>query len=668
MKFATLQEKKCPRWVSASLSILDESTEPCSNFYQFACGGYISRENSSEFRKQWMDEGIEKQKNKFEDILNSTILESDSPSIKKAKKFYKSCENLPAEYPPYMFKVANHLMSKVYAVRHLSDKMNHSLEERLANYELIGLDQYIATTVGIKPLDTSQRIIQVKLLSVRDNMKKVETNLTLDEEGVEKIYAVTQYKKQLIYKTFSKKLPENTAERQITLKEADNMMRDFNLTKYVEIILGKITNGSVVVKPDDEIILVDNYNASATLGSFLRDMRKNKEVFKDVIGSYEGYEYICEKDVSGLCGHKVDKKHFCFDQTEKLMGLPVAAMLIKKQHHRIRRAARRVKKMYENIRDSFVESMNASYWASRGTREAAVEKINNIMAMIGYPDYMDETPRKHQNMTEIDRYFEEVSIDPGSYDDEDSRMEAYIRNVDGLMINGRRKDIESIHKPVSRLVTYYMTYTQAFYSPIKNGLSVPFGYFHLPQYSGKRAEFMNYGTTGFTIGHEMTHSVDNKGGKHDKTGNKINWWSEDSAEHFKKKSDEMVKEYSKLVYHGQKIDGNRTLSENIADLGGLKLAFKGLKKWQKTQKMRQSKRTDGLNKWSEEKLFFLSFAQEWCTREGFNPDHLDDIVNDEHMPPRLRIMMTLKNFDEFGKAWECKKGDPMYPEKTLGVW
>ena len=92
------------------------------------------------------------------------------------------------------------------------------------------------------------------------------------------IYAAAQYKRQLIYKTFSKKLPDNTAERQITLKEADNMMRDFNLTKYVEIILGKITNGSVVVKPDDEIILVDNYNASATLGSFLRDMRKNKEV------------------------------------------------------------------------------------------------------------------------------------------------------------------------------------------------------------------------------------------------------------------------------------------------------------------------------------------------------------------------------------------------------
>ena len=72
------------------------------------------------------------------------------------------------------------------------------------------------------------------------------------------IYAATQYKKQLIYRTFSKKLPDNTAERQMTLREADDMMRDFNLTKYVEIILSKITNGSVIVKPDDEIILVDN--------------------------------------------------------------------------------------------------------------------------------------------------------------------------------------------------------------------------------------------------------------------------------------------------------------------------------------------------------------------------------------------------------------------------
>ena len=110
-----------------------------------------------------------------------------------------------------------------------------------------------------------------------------------------------------------------------------------------------------------------------------------------------------------------------------------------------------VREMYTNIRDSFVESMDASHWTSRGTREVAVEKINNIMAMIGYPSYLDETPRKHQNMTEIDRYFEEVSIDSGSYDDEDQRMEAYVRNVEGLVMNERRRDVESIYKPVDRL-------------------------------------------------------------------------------------------------------------------------------------------------------------------------------------------------------------------------
>ena len=86
-----------------------------------------------------------------------------------------------------------------------------------------------------------------------------------------------EYRKQLIFRKFPKKLPRNTAERQMTLREADNMMIGFNLTKYVEIILSKITNGSVTVKADDEIIFTDNYNASATLASFLRDMRNNKE-------------------------------------------------------------------------------------------------------------------------------------------------------------------------------------------------------------------------------------------------------------------------------------------------------------------------------------------------------------------------------------------------------
>ena len=110
--------------------------------------------------------------------------------------------------------------------------------------------------------------------------------------------------------------------------------------------------------------------------------------------------------------------------------------------------------MYIDIRDSLIETVQASDWTSRNTTEAAVEKITNIIAMIGYPKYLDTTRAKiKQNLTSVDRYFEDVVIDPGRHDDDDVRaMGVYVGNVERLVMNERKKDLERLYKPTDRLL------------------------------------------------------------------------------------------------------------------------------------------------------------------------------------------------------------------------
>jgi predicted metalloendopeptidase len=200
---------------------------------------------------------------------------------------------------------------------------------------------------------------------------------------------------------------------------------------------------------------------------------------------------------------------------------------------------------------------------------------------------------------------------------------------------------------------------------------------HPPFYAQDLPPEFNLGGLGTVIGHEFTHGFDNMGRKYDLNGSLRNWWTNKSIEQFEQRTRCMTEQYSKYqVFPDANVDGNLTLPENIADNGSLHIAYNALQKLYKDQnkspdeptKMSASKAIPAaLTNLTPNQLFFLSFGQLECQKvpEG-DQRHL--LKYDTHSPGRYRVIGSLQNFSPFSKAFSCKIGSPMNPNKKCQVW
>lgn len=220
-------------------------------------------------------------------------------------------------------------------------------------------------------------------------------------------------------------------------------------------------------------------------------------------------------------------------------------------------------------------------------------------------------------------------------------------------------------KPLNRLQwDMRPTEINAYYSPNNNKIVVPAGILRPPFYHVEYPHAENFGALGFVVGHELTHGFDTSGARYDKEGNLANWWSNKSLQHFMNREKCLVNEYSQCKVQGHNLSGMKTLGENTADNGGLKLAYMAYQKW--LQNKDHDTTLPNLELTSRQ-LFFLSFAQIWC--EESTPSYaLSELATNVHSPGKWRVLMTLKNHPHFAEAFQCKPGTPMNPLKKCQVW
>lgn len=167
------------------------------------------------------------------------------------------------------------------------------------------------------------------------------------------------------------------------------------------------------------------------------------------------------------------------------------------------------------------------------------------------------------------------------------------------------------------------------------------------------------------VGHEITHGFDDNGRLFNKDGNLKKWWSNSSISAFKNKTQCLVDQYSKYVFHTKNLNGKQTLGENIADNGGIKQAFQAYQNWKKRRGPEPP--LPGMEDFTNEQIFFLGFAQIWCSK--YRPETaMRQVDFGVHSPGMYRVIGPLSNFDEFAKAYRCPKGSPMNPEKKCAVW
>jgi endothelin-converting enzyme/putative endopeptidase len=302
----------------------------------------------------------------------------------------------------------------------------------------------------------------------------------------------------------------------------------------------------------------------------------------------------------------------------------------------------RTLEMTLSIEQAMDKDLDGLDWMSAATKIKAKEKLHSVMNKIGYPDKW--------------RDYSTLSIVRG--DALGNQMRAHEFEV--------ARDLAKIGKPVDK-GEWQMTppTVNAYYDPQMNNVNFPAGYLQPPFFSGKEDDAANYGDMGSTIGHELTHGFDDEGRQFDKDGNLLNWWTKSDEEKFNDRAECMVRQYDAIeAVPGVHLNGKLTLGENLADLGGLWLAWEAWLDKAAAAHLDMSATTDG---YTPDQRFWIAYAQQWCTQT--RPERLrTQAQTDPHAPDEYRTNTVLQDLPEFAKSFSCKKTATMANPKPCRVW
>ncbi len=296
--------------------------------------------------------------------------------------------------------------------------------------------------------------------------------------------------------------------------------------------------------------------------------------------------------------------------------------------------------LVENLRKSLGKHIENLEWMSTETKGKGLEKLNALTVKIGYPDIWKD--------------YSGIDIDP---------EKTYLENVLAASEWYVKDNYSKLGKPVDRSEWFMTPQTvNAYYSPAFNEICFPAGILQPPYFDIEADDAANYGAIGVVIGHEMTHGFDDQGRQFDKDGNLSEWWSKDDAEKFKKITDRLVSQFNAMeVAPGVHANGVYTLGENIADQGGLRIAYTAWKDNVAGEKM-----IDGF---TPDQIFYLAYAGVWADNIR-QEEILVRTQTDSHSLGRNRVNVTLKNIDSFQDAFDIREGDAMYlpAENRVIVW
>jgi putative endopeptidase len=304
-------------------------------------------------------------------------------------------------------------------------------------------------------------------------------------------------------------------------------------------------------------------------------------------------------------------------------------------------AKARMDEMIGNITAVMRDRLQKLEWMTEPTRRKALAKFERFFAKIGYPAKW--------------RDYSSVGIRPG----------AYLANVRAATEFEVKRRLAMLGQPVDKAEWRMSPPTvNAYFDPTANNINFPAGILQPPFFDFSLDDAVNYGGIGAVIGHEITHGFDDQGRHFDAEGNLAEWWTPEDAARFEARAKKMTEQFSSYeVLPGVKVNGELTLGENIADLGGVSLAYEAL---QRSLAGKERKLIDGF---TPEQRFFLSWAQVWRTNMRENALR-QQVAIDPHSPGNIRAIGPLVNVQPFYDAFGIKEGDPMWrkPEDRSKIW
>jgi putative endopeptidase len=304
----------------------------------------------------------------------------------------------------------------------------------------------------------------------------------------------------------------------------------------------------------------------------------------------------------------------------------------------------RVYRLVKDLQQAFEDRLKENTWMSEETKAKALEKLHSIYINIGYPDKWEEM---------------EKFVD--------------IRESENLVENCIRINQEATkaalrkywRQPVDKTMMGCTPQTvNAFYNPMFNSINFPAAILQPPFFDPEADYAANYGAIGMVIGHEMSHGFDDQGCQFDKEGNLKNWWTADDKTKYNERTKVLADWFSEQeAVPGLKVNGQKTLGENIGDNGGLNIAYRAFENRMKQEPLKN------LEGFTPAQRFYLAYARVWASNS--TPEYTAMLVNsDVHSPNRMRVMAALPMIDSWYKAFGIKKGDKMFvpAEQRAHVW
>ena len=346
------------------------------------------------------------------------------------------------------------------------------------------------------------------------------------------------------------------------------------------------------------------------------------------------------RDLSGQPQQRARWKR-CVQATDGALGEAVGKVYVEKNFTAEDKA--RTVQMVHDIEAAMDKNIDTLEWMSPETKIKAKAKLNMVADKIGYPDHF----RDYSKLTII-------------------RGDA-LGNAQRAAEFENHRELDKIGKPVNR-DEWFMTpaTVDAYYDPSMNDINFPAGILQSPLYDPHADDAENYGHVGSIVGHELTHGFDDQGRLFDGNGNLINWWTPEDAKQFEAKTNCEVKEYGNFTaVDDLKINGKLTLGENTADNGGIRLAYLAFLVDAQRKGIDLTKKDKyGYTPVQE---FFVAYGQNWCGNQRPAQIRLQ-VQTDPHSPREFRVNGVVQNMPQMGEAFGCKPGQPMMPVNSCRVW
>jgi putative endopeptidase len=642
---------------------MDQSVKPGDNFYLYVNGNWIRNNPVPPSKTSWGAgaELAEESINALRDLLDEASANPGTSAIaKRVGDFYKSAMDSVAiekkgyqPIKPFLDKI-NTLKSKTEVLNTLAWLRTNAISSPFINLNVRqdsrNVSRYI---IGIGQGGTS--------LPDRDYYIKDDARSRQIREAfmgyVMKMFTLTgetdinskKYAKDILdFETILARAQLSRVDMRDPVK-LYNMLSMTNIRKraphyitndYIKKLGFVKIPDSIVVSSPSFLSVADSVFQNVSLDSWKAYLKWN--VIRDN-ASYLSSDFVNNSFLFNqvLTGQKVQTPRWqrMSGLIDRQLGDLLGQLYVQK--HFKPEAKKRIGELVKNMQETFAERIKQLDWMSNETKLRALQKLNAYVNKIGYPDKWKD--------------YSGIVI---SNDD-------FMANLRSTFVWQYKDMLGRLNRPVDK-TEWGMTppTVNAYYSPQRNEIVFPAAILRYPFFDPKADDAINYGGIAAVIGHEMTHGFDDQGRQYNYDGNLLDWWTASDAEKFKSKADQVVNQYNALtVLDTLHVNGKLTLGENIADLGGLSIAYAAFKK---TEQGKNGKLIDGF---TPDQRFFINWGQIW--RNNMLPETTAQrILTDNHSPAMHRANGPLTNLDAWYQAFNIQETDKMYkaPAQRIRIW